>query len=210
MNKGVSSLITFLSEGWPSPFSVYILLNMWYNSCGERGNMILYHGTTIDCAINIVNNGIDFSKCNLSVDFGKGFYMTENKDLAKKWANRKSLLRKKDPAIVIIEFDEINSRDITVKFNNDQRWGQFVINNRNGADYYSKISFQENNRDGKYDITYGRIADVEVVDIAEKLAKSLELLADYRSILNLFYPSQWAIHTAKGLEFINIMNYEKI
>ena len=48
--------------------------------------MRVYHGTSLSNAINICNNGIDLSKSNKYLDFGRGFYVTPNKEMAKNMA----------------------------------------------------------------------------------------------------------------------------
>lgn len=47
--------------------------------------MILFHGTYLDF------DRIDLSKSNKGKDFGKGFYLSENKEQAEKMAVFKSL-----------------------------------------------------------------------------------------------------------------------
>ena len=46
--------------------------------------MILYHGTT-----EIIHE-IDFSRCRLRTDFGKGFYISSKLSTAREWAISKA------------------------------------------------------------------------------------------------------------------------
>ncbi len=45
--------------------------------------MELYHGTTYRNALDIIQNGINLNKSNLYLDFGRGFYVTPNWNLAR-------------------------------------------------------------------------------------------------------------------------------
>ena len=45
--------------------------------------MKVYHGTTLSHAVDICDNGIDLSKSNVHLDFGRGFYVTPNIEMAK-------------------------------------------------------------------------------------------------------------------------------
>lgn len=50
--------------------------------------MILYHGTTIDSAVSILNNGFTFDHCgkNWGSTYGKGIYFTPNYETARCYA----------------------------------------------------------------------------------------------------------------------------
>ena len=135
--------------------------------------MILYHGTDEKSAKDICNK-ISLAMREDGLDFGPGFYGTQSYEAAKVWAKRKGPQRKLNPAIVIIEFDYYNAKPYITEFRDNLRWGQFVINNRNGEPYIDKMTNKEHNLDAKYDITYGRIADLEVRKIADCLNRKGE------------------------------------
>ena len=61
-----------------------------------------------------------------------------------------------------------------------------------------KVSFQEHNLDARYDITYGRISDIGVLDVSHQLDISGKMLMSIDDILNKDYPFQYAFHTKKG------------
>lgn len=48
--------------------------------------MKVYHGTALSHAIDICDNGIDLSKSNVYLDFGRGFYVTPDIEMAKNMA----------------------------------------------------------------------------------------------------------------------------
>lgn len=83
----------------------------------------------------------------------------------------------------------------------DLNWGQFVINNCNGRAYVSKMSNQLNNSDAM-DITYGRVADVDVTDVSDMLKRSELPLEDVNLILNPSYPMQYVFHTQNSISYI--------
>ena len=170
--------------------------------------MILYHGTDIGSAEKILSN-IRLDVGSMKVDFGPGFYTTPSVDTAKQWAKRKAIVRKQNPAVVMLEFDEEAAETIIKRFSNDLVWGQFVINNRNGLDYINAISVKEHNLDARYDITYGRIADYDVRDVAIELADTGEMIQDVSRILNPFYAYQYAFHTKASLKYVRATKIDK-
>ena len=62
--------------------------------------MKLYHGSTVD----ITN--IDLSKSKPNKDFGKGFYLSDNRQLAYDMAAYKTMQLDMEPVVNIYEFDE--------------------------------------------------------------------------------------------------------
>lgn len=173
--------------------------------------MTLYHGTDIESAKVICKGpGIDLSRCNDKTDFGKGFYTTDNFERAVKWAKRKAAVRISKPAVITVLFDIDSASDIIERFSDDLRWGRFVINNRNGLNYIKKVSFKDNNLDARYHITYGRVADIDVVDVAEELKENGFMLSSLDEILNLEYPQQIVFHTSESLFYIKQMSYRLV
>ena len=174
--------------------------------------MLLYHGTDIDSAKSICDKIILGRNSSENLDFGPGFYTTTSKESAIIWAFRKASVRRKEAALVTINFNyDIALADSKiVVFDNDLRWGRFIINNRNGYGYIDKVSFKEHNLDSRYHITYGRIADYDIWEVAEELDKSDELLSTTDKILNPFYSYQYAFHTQDSLSYIGERIYEII
>jgi hypothetical protein len=189
-------------------FSVLIVL--------EDGGSImalkpLYHGTDIISAKTICEaQRADVGIGSKKVDFGPGFYLTDNINTAKQWAVRKAAVRNSSPAIITAMFDEDAANSIIERFAEDLRWGRFVINNRNGQAYIDKVPFKDNNLDARYPITYGRIADVEVRDIAGNLRKSGKMLDSIEGILNANYSMQYAFHTDEAISYIKKYSYQNV
>ena len=71
-------------------------------------------------------------------------------------------------------------------------------------------SFKEHNLDARYAITYGRVADVDVVDVAESLKTSGKLLSSTDCILNKDYPKQFVFHTNEAVSYIKKYMYTNI
>lgn len=173
--------------------------------------MKLYHGTDSDSAKDIYDaQTVDVNIGSAKVDFGKGFYMTEDPKKAIIWAYRKAKARRKKPALITIYFDYEAAAPYITSFKDDLRWAQFVINNRNGIKYITQISKKEHNLDAKYHITHGRVADIDVVDIAELLEKEGREITDLHSILNPNYPFQYVLHTKFATEFITKITYRNL
>ena len=171
---------------------------------------VLYHGTEITSAKQICNaQKADVNVGHTSVDFGPGFYTTDDFERAKHWAMRKARLQMSKPAIVTMYFDEEAAlKDELIEFfEDDLRWGRFIINNRNGLKYIEKISFKEHNLDGRYSITYGRIADIDIIEVAESLKQSGKMLNNLNDILNEKYPKQYVFHTDEAVSYIKKYTY---
>lgn len=170
---------------------------------------VLYHGTDIISARKIVNTGyIDVQCGNGSADFGPGFYTTDNYKQAEQWAHHKAKVRDSEPAVVKLLFDKASAEPFIERFQDDLRWGRFIVNNRNGLDYANKMPFQEHNLDHKYHITIGRIADVSVLKVVNKLRKKEIMLNSLTDILNPDFSLQIVFHTQFAVGFIKVISYK--
>lgn len=172
---------------------------------------LLYHGTDIDSAKEICDAQLaDVSRGSKKVDFGPGFYMTDDLARAKTWAYRKARVRKKQAALVSAYVDLDSARPIITRFEEDVRWARFVINNRNGMSYINSVMFKENNLDARYHITYGKIADYEVRSIADKLKEQSRMIDSPDYICNDDYAMQYAFHTKLAISYIKKYCYSII
>lgn len=110
--------------------------------------MILYHGSNIEVTVP------DLSKSRPYKDFGKGFYLSADKDQALRLAQQRVTIFGGAPVVNPFEFDEhvLTNNSLKVKLWEDycEEWGQFVINNR---DRNTPQPCHD------YDIVYGPIAD---------------------------------------------------
>lgn len=110
--------------------------------------MILYHGS------NCVVRNLEIRKSNRFLDFGNGFYTTTNLDQATNFAKKVAKRINQDNCFVsVYSFDDSRINDLKIlSFNSpDEKWLDFVSNNRNGT------SLNNN-----YDLIYGPVADDDV------------------------------------------------
>ncbi|MBO5796601.1 MAG: DUF3990 domain-containing protein [Bacteroides sp.] len=111
--------------------------------------MILYHGSNIEI------NTPDLTKSKPYKDFGKGFYLSADKEQAIRMAEQKTLLLQNgSPFVTEFEFDStlLQSSELNIKIFEDYsvEWATFVLNNRD---------LNLNHPIHQYDIVYGPIAD---------------------------------------------------
>lgn len=111
--------------------------------------MILYHGSNIDI------KEIDLAKSRPYKDFGRGFYLSADKNQALRMAEqRTSILLEGEPTINQYEFNEELLEDSSLRVLNfgeyNTEWARFVLKNRD-------INIKRPCHN--YDIVYGPIAD---------------------------------------------------
>ena len=139
------------------------------------GNIIrLYHGTILESAFDIAINGIDLSKSEKYLDFGAGFYLTNDRKRAAERAWKKASMHKKRynintiAYIVEVGLDVDIVKTLNVKkfpIPNDE-WKLFVLSNRLTNEIIKEYNIIEHNRDSRYDIVEGDIADGSISEIA--------------------------------------------
>ena len=114
--------------------------------------MIVYHGS-----IDIVKFP-DTKHSYSTLDFGKGFYVTTNKEQARRWAYRKAIFAQKDTGYINIYDMKENYTTFNVKtFPDDlQEWIDFVCKCRNKQDEYRQ-----------YDVIIGMVADDKVFRVVD-------------------------------------------
>ena len=113
--------------------------------------MILFHGSNVPIEI------IDLSKSRPGKDFGRGFYLSEDKEQAIEMAESKVAFLGGEPIVTSFEFDEsfLSSNNLKVKLFDGytEEWARFVYDNR--ENFTDKPIHQ-------YDIIYGPIANDRV------------------------------------------------
>lgn len=114
--------------------------------------MKLYHGSTIDI------REIDLLKSKPNKDFGKGFYLSADRQQAHKMADYKAAQLDMSPVVNIYEFDEraLTDEAFRVKQFDDysEEWAAFVFANRNNREETTPVH--------DYDIVIGPIANDRV------------------------------------------------
>lgn len=114
--------------------------------------MKLYHGS------NTVIEKIDLTRSKPNKDFGKGFYLSENKEQAVEMAKQKVIQTEVGiETINTYEFDEKHLTDGTLKVkifhDYSEEWAEFILMNR---DRRNKTKMHD------FDIVVGPIADDKV------------------------------------------------
>lgn len=112
--------------------------------------MILYHGT------NEPFEAIDLSRSKPNKDFGRGFYLSADKEQAIEMAKAKvDQLEHGTPTVMAYEMDELRISDLKVlRFDAySEDWAKFILLNRNNAS--GKLAHD-------YDIVIGPIANDRV------------------------------------------------
>ena len=111
--------------------------------------MRLYHGSTIDIA------KIDLALSKPNKDFGRAFYLSDDRQQALEMAQFRAEFEETDPVVNIYEFDEALFQEFRYKRFEayTEEWAHFVYNHRtepNGRTLHD------------YDIVYGPIANDRV------------------------------------------------
>ena len=121
--------------------------------------MIIYHGGTDVIEVPRIITAYT------GRDFGTGFYTTDIKGQAVKWAKRQVLYRKKDDAILnIYEFDDAALGILKVKTFEDytMEWLDFVVDCRQNASLRHE-----------YDLVIGKIANDDVGETVQAVVDGL-------------------------------------
>ena len=176
----------------------------------------LYHGTDQRSALSIINSGIDLSKSKKFLDFGPGFYMTDNIEKAKNWARRKASITNKrymsseKPYLVILEIDDTKFHSLKYKKfdSRDKNWANFIIANRIGyPTIIDQLGLTDCNLACQYDIVSGEIADGAVSNKAFLIRTDINEFKNF-SLYDLLpqngahYGRQFSFHTDNALRCI--------
>jgi hypothetical protein len=151
--------------------------------------MILYHGGT-----DIIKKQI-IKPQSTGRDFGAGFYCTDMRSQAEKWAKRQGRVRKQSAVLNMYEFDTDRAQcDLNLKMFNDYsiEWLELVINCRKNPQYAHG-----------FDIVYGKIANDDVGETVQAVVDGLMSL-DFALQKLVFMPSnnQYCFCTEKSLAYL--------
>lgn len=180
--------------------------------------MIVYHGTDSYSAQNIMENGIDLSYGEKSVDNAQGFYTTPSKEFAIQRAKMVTASSKKfrkdytlKPVILQIEIDDSVFNSLSVKeFDGcTYEWKEFILFNRLGKRFLrgQKIESDNHNLDFKYDVVIDETADAGVSRIVsdvryKETRKNIDISSVVKKIQksdNTFWDRQISFHTYHAL-----------
>ena len=162
--------------------------------------MILYHGSTI-----IVEKP-EIIRAEYGRDFGFGFYTTDIKEQAIRWAKRKAKVSSRNgatylPYISIYAFDDQAFDILKVRrfFEPSLDWLDMV------CDCRSNISYEHG-----YDIVEGKIADDNVGETVTYVVRGIMRKEDAVEKLKFEeINNQICFNTSRALEFIKYIGYEE-
>ena len=159
--------------------------------------MYLYHGTLSIHLPGILGNGIDISKGKISVDFGQGFYLTNDFAQAEKWAKllaetySKKMGEKVIPVVLKYEVNEpklnqlLNVKEFKTA---DEEWAKFVVDSR------LLKSPKE------YDLVIGPLADNKVHTLRKRIECGLISYEDaIEEVRQKVHGNQYAFRTSKSI-----------
>ncbi len=160
--------------------------------------MILYHGTNTDI------ESIDLSRSLNHKDFGKGFYLTPERETAIRMATKKARLFGGQATLISYEFNEAALQsDLKVKVFPEKatvEWFLFVDANR---DRESQQPIHD------YDIVIGPIADdgvvLQITNYREKIYTPEQAAA---ALQDKYLDQQYYFGTEKALRFIKKVKVE--
>ncbi len=162
--------------------------------------MRLYHGS------NIVIDSINLAMCRPYKDFGQGFYLTDLEEQAEKMATRVSKIYGGFPVVNIYEIDDDfrELSDLRIKdfgAHTTEEWAKFIMNNRNRTFTDEKSLLC--NRDNKYDIVIGPVADDNMALLFRQYENEI---IDFSTLLKgMIYrktSSQYSFHTEKSIKLL--------
>ena len=165
--------------------------------------MMLYHGTTE------VIGAIDFAKCRLRTDFGKGFYMSSKLGTARDWAIGKAGFSGV-PTVMryVVSNDIFADSNLTYRrFDSPtEEWLNFIRDNRRMDIGHGKASEPRH----IYDLVSGPIANDKVADAVDRYCKGKisveDAIARIKTLPSVF---QLSIHTKQALEYIKPVAYSQ-
>ena len=172
-----------------------------------------YHGTFIESYESIKDHGIDVEyNITRKLDFGPGFYLTSDKEQAKRFAigkQRQIFNQNKTPCIMTFRVDPNVLNTFEGKFlcEFDIEFAEFVHNNRT-----TKKDYPESKH--CFDFVYGKVADGrKIIDNTELLSKGKITLENYLEIIRnprYEHDDQLSIHTSDVRGIIELIDMEQL
>ena len=158
--------------------------------------MILYHGGTVVVEKPEIKSPLS------GRDFGKGFYCTDIRTQAEKWARRQAVIRRQAAVLNVYEFDrETSAKTLNIKLFEDysREWLELILKCRADPQYTHG-----------FDIVYGKIANDDVGETVQAVLDGLMPL-DFALQKLLFMQSnnQYSFCTEKSLAYIKFVRSEK-
>lgn len=158
----------------------------------------LYHGT------NILFDAPNLSMCQPYKDFGRGFYLTPDLSVARRMAERcaaRSTLQGCPQYVLTYLLDDTRIPELNVRrFGNPihEEFARFVMANR-----LFRTRATDHNRDNRYDLVVGPIADDRMGVLFRRFEAGLVTIENLIEELKCKKVSlQYSFHTEKGLSLL--------
>ncbi len=156
--------------------------------------MIIYHGS------DLIVHSPRIMNPTRKTDFGKGFYTTESKKQAERWASVVRMRNNSSKAYINLYEFEIN-QDLKIKrFSGPtEEWLDFVMTNR------------LTDKDHRYDIVMGPVADDDVYETLHRYQYGLITKEETIYLLkSTKLDGQILFHTDKSLESISFIGEQEV
>ena len=154
--------------------------------------MKLYHGS------NTIIESIDLSKCRPYKDFGKGFYLTDIQEQARRMAARTVRMFNGTPTVTAFEFDLDKAMAEGLKILTfdapNSEWARFVMQNRD-------INVEQPSHD--FDIVIGPVADDTISRLLRMFTENF--ITEEQLLKELTFSrgtSQYFFHTEAAIEML--------
>jgi hypothetical protein len=158
---------------------------------------ILYHGGTDSVEKPVIKTSA------ASRDFGAGFYCTDIREQAEKWAWRQGRMRKQAAILNIYTFDSNNAlQTVNCKMFTDYQieWLELVVNCRKDIHYKHE-----------FDIVFGKIANDDVGETVQAVVNGL-MPPDFalQKLAFMLANNQYCFCTEKSLQFLQFIESIKL
>lgn len=154
--------------------------------------MKLYHGS------NTIIESIDLSKCRPYKDFGKGFYLTDIQEQARRMAARTVRMFNGIPTVTTFEFDldKVIAEGLKILTFDapDSEWARFVMQNRD-------INIEQPSHD--FDIVIGPVADDTISRLLRMFTENF--ITEEQLLKELTFSrvtSQYFFHTEAAIKML--------
>ena len=154
--------------------------------------MILYHGGTECVEKPVIRPSL------ASRDFGTGFYCTDIRSQAEKWAQRQGRVRKQSAALNVYDFDIDSAQQIL----NFKRFEEYTIE---WLDLVIKCR-RNSHHTHEFDIVYGKIANDDVGETVQAVLDGL-MPPDFalQKLAFMDANNQYCFCTEKSLAFLKFI-----